>query len=483
MRKNVKGLLFTIVTTVSISLGFTSLTSALPMSSPTADVIDRQEISIPSSETFMVTAGTQTSKENGANSGFSQALNQRLNNAIVLCIGNSTAYVNDNKTQVDPESAETNPVIRDGRTLVPVRFISESLGAIVDWDGNTSKVKVSLNGKIVKMAIGNDNINIDGVDSKLDVPAQIVNGRTFIPFRALVEALGKKVFWDDRGLIVISDDENIFSLTKDRELIDEVVGKFTTTANKEGELLKVSSGYAKQGNNDVELDSNLYIAFEKYAYANDMSKIEVIDSNGNEIAMSNRELRASYYIINLIHNENFLPATRYTVNLKPGFAKDSDGNLSDAYTFNFTTVDISDTSTVTIKTSKGDITITLQNKKMPNTIVNFTKLANSSFYDGLTFHRVEDWVIQGGDPLGNGMGGSEDNIKLETNPELRNVRGAIGMARSADPDSATSQFYILKNDSSWLDGQYAIFGYVISGMDAVDKIEIGDIIISIDVKE
>jgi peptidyl-prolyl cis-trans isomerase B (cyclophilin B) len=129
---------------------------------------------------------------------------------------------------------------------------------------------------------------------------------------------------------------------------------------------------------------------------------------------------------------------------------------------------------VTIDTAKGQIVLEVYPDLMPITVANFDKLVQSGFYNGLKFHRVEDWVIQGGDPKGNGTGGPGWSIKLETNPQLRNVRGAVAMARAMDPDSAGSQFYILKKDASWLDGQYAVFGKVIQGMDVVDQIEAGD---------
>ena len=129
---------------------------------------------------------------------------------------------------------------------------------------------------------------------------------------------------------------------------------------------------------------------------------------------------------------------------------------------------------VSIQTTKGDLAIEVYPKKMPVTVANFAKLVKSGFYNGLSFHRVEDWVVQGGDPKGNGSGGPGWSIPLETSPDLRHVRGAVAMARSQDPDSAGSQFYILKKDASWLDGQYAVFGRVIKGMDVVDKIRAGD---------
>lgn len=136
-----------------------------------------------------------------------------------------------------------------------------------------------------------------------------------------------------------------------------------------------------------------------------------------------------------------------------------------------------------IKTSKGTIEVVLYPKLMPITVNNFVSLAQKKFYDGLTFHRVEDWVIQGGDPSGNGTGGSDKTIKLETNAKLTNSRGALAMARAQDPDSASSQFYILKSDSHFLDGQYAVFGQVTSGMEFVDAMQQGDKMEEIKVKE
>ena len=132
--------------------------------------------------------------------------------------------------------------------------------------------------------------------------------------------------------------------------------------------------------------------------------------------------------------------------------------------------------TVVLDTSAGTIQLELYGDLMPLTVANFVKLAKAGFYDGLTFHRVEDWVIQGGDPAGNGTGGPGYQIPLEIHPDLKNVRGAVAMARRADPNSAGSQFYILRTDAAWLDGQYAVFGRVVSGMDVVDKIKAGTVI-------
>ena len=124
----------------------------------------------------------------------------------------------------------------------------------------------------------------------------------------------------------------------------------------------------------------------------------------------------------------------------------------------------------------GTITVELDADAAPITVQNFLDLADSGFYDGLTFHRImEGFMIQGGDPKGTGMGGSDKTIKGEfsangvENP-LSHTRGAISMARSSAMDSASSQFFIVQKDSTFLDKQYACFGYVTNGMDVVDAI-------------
>ena len=130
---------------------------------------------------------------------------------------------------------------------------------------------------------------------------------------------------------------------------------------------------------------------------------------------------------------------------------------------------------ITIK-DYGTIKISLDAEAAPLTVENFLKLTKEGFYDGLTFHRIMNgFMMQGGDPEGNGTGGSDETIKGEfaenggDNP-LSHTRGAISMARSQDYDSASSQFFIVHEDSTYLDGQYAAFGYVTEGMDVVDKI-------------
>ena len=132
---------------------------------------------------------------------------------------------------------------------------------------------------------------------------------------------------------------------------------------------------------------------------------------------------------------------------------------------------------VTIKIKDmGDIKAELYPDVAPITVENFVKLAGSGFYNGLTFHRIiPGFMIQGGDPEGTGMGGPGYSIKGEfaangVPNSLIHTRGVLSMARSANPDSAGSQFFIMHEDAPHLDGQYAAFGKVIEGIDVVDKV-------------
>lgn len=133
--------------------------------------------------------------------------------------------------------------------------------------------------------------------------------------------------------------------------------------------------------------------------------------------------------------------------------------------------------TATIETNKGTIKFTLNEDLAPITTANFIELAERKFYDGLKFHRVEpNFVIQGGCPYGTGTGGSGKHIPLEVTPNLKHGEaGAVAMARSSDPNSASSQFYITLGPTPFLDGNYAVFGRVTDGLDVVRRIGVGDV--------
>lgn len=146
-----------------------------------------------------------------------------------------------------------------------------------------------------------------------------------------------------------------------------------------------------------------------------------------------------------------------------------------------------ETYVATIFTEKGDIVVALDAGAAPKTVDNFVSLAREGFYDGLTFHRVvPGFVIQGGDPLGDGTGGPGYTVPAEI--ELEHVKGAIAMARKPDeanPERASSgsQFYITLDETPHLDGDYTVFGQVVEGMEIVESIAEGDLIESISIEE
>ena len=131
----------------------------------------------------------------------------------------------------------------------------------------------------------------------------------------------------------------------------------------------------------------------------------------------------------------------------------------------------------------GEIRMEFYPADAPKTVENFVTLAKKGFYNGLTFHRVvPDFVVQGGCPKGNGTGGPGYQIKAEFNKQ-KHLRGTLAMARSQDPDSAGSQFYICYGATPHLDGQYTVFGKVVAGMELVDRIKQGDRMTSVAIVE
>jgi cyclophilin family peptidyl-prolyl cis-trans isomerase len=134
----------------------------------------------------------------------------------------------------------------------------------------------------------------------------------------------------------------------------------------------------------------------------------------------------------------------------------------------------------TLETDRGNIVIELYPSVAPKTVANFEKLSKDGFYNNLTFHRVEPgFVVQGGDPSGNGTGGPGYELPAEISPTEKHLRGTVAMARKGDqvnPErkSSGSQFYICLAPAPFLDNQYTIFGGVVEGMEVVDKIKVGD---------
>lgn len=158
----------------------------------------------------------------------------RLNNAAVLYLGNSHAIINNYQRSIDSTNPNVKPVLKNNRTLVPVRFISESWGAEVNWESRTGTVTINQTGKVIKLVIGSNTMLVNNVPIKLDVSTSIMNSRTFVPLRAITEAFGKYVFYD-RGLIVISDTANIIDPDTEPLFVDEVIEWFNRPLNIYGQ--------------------------------------------------------------------------------------------------------------------------------------------------------------------------------------------------------------------------------------------------------
>lgn len=149
---------------------------------------------------------------------------EKMDSGVALLLDSPNAYAKKTMTKVDPQSDMVMPVVVNDRTLVPVRFIAESFGAKVDWDPDTKTVTVNGDGKNISLVLGQTEMNVDGSVVVLEVAADTINDRTMIPLRALVEALGKNVFWDPRGLILITNSDIKIDATADSKLVGAMYG-------------------------------------------------------------------------------------------------------------------------------------------------------------------------------------------------------------------------------------------------------------------
>ena len=148
---------------------------------------------------------------------------KRLDDAVVLYVGSPKALAMGKMVYCDSSNKDVSPIVLDGSTLVPVRFISENFGAEIGWDSNESAVTIGVNKKMAKLKIGSNKMQVNDNEIQLEVPAQIINERTFVPLRRLVEdVLGKKIFYD-RNVIIISDREDILCKVDDKKEIDTII--------------------------------------------------------------------------------------------------------------------------------------------------------------------------------------------------------------------------------------------------------------------
>ena len=197
--------------------------------------------------------------------------------------------------------------------------------------------------------------------------------------------------------------------------------------------------------------------------AGDATKVVVVETTGAQLSQN-----ASNNSVVAENENNSINESQMT--------NDSQQNSNLNETEILEEIEMAENQVVVFETNKGTFEAQIFVKDAPITGSNFVGLVKKRFYDGLTFHRVEPgFVVQGGDPLGNGMGGSDKTIPLEVKPNLKHEYGTLAMARSQNPNSASSQFYVVIGEASFLDGQYAVFGKVLgNGMEVVEKIKVGD---------
>ena len=253
----------------------------------------------------VINAEDQTNKE----TEISEENTQRLKNAIVMHTRSSFAYVNNKKISIDTANSGVHPIIKNGKTLVPLKFISTSLGAKVEWNEKTSIVTVALNGKIVKLSLGSKKIMVNNKEFLIDVPAQVINGRTFVPLKALTQAFEKKVFYH-KGLIIISDKENIVDGNADEmvskmtlELYDEVIDPAIIKAD----IINIYKNGKKTAvlNNSTQF-KEIFSEVEKYSFSVDTTyKVMIVEENlqnflknGTAVELiynSTKDVRVEYY--------------------------------------------------------------------------------------------------------------------------------------------------------------------------------------------
>lgn len=169
-----------------------------------------------------------------------EAEHTKISNAVVLYIGSSDSYVNATKTKIDSDNGKVVPIIKNGRTLVPVRFIAESLKAEVVWDAKISTAQIALGKNTALLKPGEKVMLLNNKEQELDVPAEIIEGRTYLPLRTLVEnVLDKNIFYD-RNVIIISEKDTVFDKKLDKSLIDDLIYLY----GKDYAVKHISGGYS-----------------------------------------------------------------------------------------------------------------------------------------------------------------------------------------------------------------------------------------------
>ena len=424
------------------------------------------------------------------------------------------------KLIVDDKVIPAETVTINDRTLIPLRALMESTGAEVNWLHESWSADVTKDGKTINVKIDSNIMTTPNGNVEMDVAPILHNGdTTYVPLRAICEEYGFKVEWDEGTKTILISDPNGCPYVDTYDGL--TLGEYLENVNMTGEQFAQETGLDYEYYKDrpfVFVDNALpvsYIMFQSGITAEDFANmvgVESIDPNQpwGEF-MGN--LTMKQYI------ENLTPAIQYGMTAEDAFASmklayglGDEYTLETQYKFVRTIMAIADyeyqkemeaqekaaaeQQEAMMNAGKEALPELLKNKiyftitmsdgsKMkgelypdlaPITVENFVKLCNEGFYDGLIFHRVIDgFMIQGGAFDKDFNHKESPAIKGEfyannvTNA-LSHEKGVISMARTDDPNSASSQFFIMDEDNVFLDGQYAAFGKITKGLDVVDKI-------------
>ena len=449
---------------------------------------------------------------------------------LVLCLG-TMAYAAETsapgevsiKLIADNKVIDTPTHVVNSRTLVPLRALLESTNATVEWDNPTRTATVNRNGVIVKVQIDNPVMSTPAGDVALDAAPVLLNEgtTTYVPLRAICEAFNFTVDWDNTGsntiLILSPDGCPYFDIYEGATLEN-----YFQDTNEDKDAFETKTGLKyEEHKNKLFVHVDNLIPVNKVAEMNGLELTEMFELFGT--AEVNPETPWGEYKGNLTmkqYIENFTPALQYGMsaeqaleNMKAAYELGNEYTLDTPYKYVRVIIDKSDfeyqkeleadqeamakaeaeqkaadlAELPKLLENKVYFTITLQDgRKMegelypdlaPATVENFIKLCNENFYEGLIFHRVIDgFMIQGGgydkdfNLKDSGMSIIGEFYANGISNALAHDKGVLSMARTSEPNSASSQFFIMDEKSPHLDGQYAAFGKITKGLEVVEAI-------------
>ncbi len=413
--------------------------------------------------------------------------------SALLAMGAVTASAETKaKVIVDNKVVKEDVVVDYNRTFVPLRAFMENAGAEVVWEQETNKIYLTKDGTTITLQIGSNVMNTASGDKILDVvPTVYTPGTTYLPIRAVCEEFGMNVDWDSgtNTVLVTTPNGNPYVDKYDGRTIEEYASKYNTSPSEVASLYFLDYADVKG-----ELISKVVMMMPISSLLGDSGSVleNYLASYGvtgdETITMGEfqGEMTLERYFGYIGKYGTGSTPEQALEEFKAKYGLGDEYTLETKYKYVRTITDTYDVEHKALTDNKINFTITMNDGSVmkgelypdiaPITVANFTKLAKEGFYDGLIFHRVIDgFVIQGGAYDKDFNYKDAETIKGEfaangvTN-NLSHYKGVISMARTNDPDSASSQFFIMDEASAFLDGNYAAFGRITEGFAVINKI-------------